>query len=127
MVKTFGEGTAVTRVPEGGFARWDVFDEFADLRHKFDELFSRRFGYTPLSRRLPNEQYAYEPVIDMYETDTSVELFAAIPGFVPELIKVEALPESISIEGERKALYNEAAVPVRQGWVALPVTFCVSY
>ena len=64
MVKTFGEGTAVTRVPEGGFARWGVFDEFAELRHKMDELFSRSFGYTPLSRLLPNEPYVYEPIVD---------------------------------------------------------------
>ncbi len=127
MVKTFGEGTAVTRVPEGGFARWGVFDEFAELRHKMDELFSRSFGYTPLSRLLPNEPYVYEPIVDIYETENAVELFVGIPGFLPESIKVEALPESISIEGERKPLYNEKAIPVRQGWVAFPVSFCVNY
>lgn len=127
MVKNFGEGTAVARVPEGGLARWGVFDEFAELRHKMDELFSRAFGYTPLSRLLPNEPFVYEPIVDIYETDAAVEFYAAIPGFVPENIKVEATPESICIQGERKPLYSEKAIVIRQGWVAYPVNFCCDY
>ena len=127
MVKTVNEGTAVARVPEGGVARWGVFDEFAELRHRMDDLFTRAFGYTPLSRMLPNEPFVYEPIVDIYETEAAVELFVSIPGFVPENIKVEALPESITIVGERKPLYNEKAVPVRQGWVAAPVTFSVDF
>src|SRR5262245_16471114 len=85
-----------------GLPRWSPFEEFGELRHRFDDLFSRAFGYTPLSRLIPNEPMTFEPVIDLYETETNLELYVSLPGFKPEMINVNVTPTFVLISGERK-------------------------
>src|SRR5436305_368928 len=83
--------------------KWSPFEEFGDLRHRIDDLFARAFGYTPLSRMIPNEAMTFEPVVDMVETEKNLELFVALPGFTPEMINVNVTPSFVAIEGERKS------------------------
>ena len=107
MSRNYEPTTAVARRGEGGMTRWSPWEELTELRHRMDELFSRAFGYTPLSRLLPGEPMEWEPEVDLYETDTNVMAFTAIPGFEPKEIHIEATPETITITGERKAIYED--------------------
>jgi HSP20 family protein len=110
--------TALSRPSEAGLGSWSPWNDMADLRHRMDDLFSRAFGYTPLSRMIPGEGGAIEPAVDIYGTDETLLLFAELPGFGPDAISVEATPDTISIHGECKPLYpNEHGVVYRQGWV----------
>ena len=113
--------------PAEAVARWSPFDELTDLRHRMDELFTRAFGYTPLSRMFPTEPYTFEPPVDLFEKQDAFDAFVSIPGFTPEMIKVNATVDTLTIDGERKALYEENATPRRHGWVTGAGTFRVSY
>lgn len=98
--------TALTTRTEAGLTRLSPWDEFAVLRRQMDDLFSRAFGYTPLSRLIPENGFNYEPPLDIYTTDDKVVICAALPGFTSEQIEVEATSDTITIHGERKALYD---------------------
>lgn len=125
MIKT-NDAPMVPHVSEG-LTRWNPFDEFGELRHRFDDLFARAFGYTPLSRLIPNETMTFEPVIDMYETEKNVDLYVSLPGFKPEMINVNVTPNYVAVEGERKVFCEEKAVVRRQGWVSSACNFSVTY
>ena len=129
MTKTIESNVPVRPVFDvpGGMTRWNPAEELPLLRHRMEDLFSRAFGYTPLSRLLP-EPILYEPAVDIYEKTDVVELFAALPGFTVDMIKVEATPEYIVINGERKPLYEDKVPPIfRQGFVTTPWTFTVNF
>jgi HSP20 family protein len=121
------ETVPAVRPPETPLSRWHPFDEFNELWRRMEDLFSRSSGYTPLSRLLPGEPFTFEPTVDIFDKDDHVELIAAVPGFVPEDIKVEATPEYIMLQGERKSLHEDKAVPHRQRWASSAASFCVSY
>jgi|YelNatPaOPRAMG01_1025707.scaffolds.fasta_scaffold198997_2 HSP20 family protein len=129
MLRRNTHGTALTRRGEGALAPISPWEEIEDLRRHMDDLFSRVFGYTPLSRLIPSGP-AFEPAVDLYETDDKVMLYATLPGFSPDAIHVETTPDTVTIQGERKALFdseNQKAVAHRQGWVASEGSFSVSY
>lgn len=107
MGKNMEAATPVVRRSEGGLARWSPWDEFAELRHRMDDLFSQAFGYTPLSRLIPTETMEFEPAVDIYEVNDKVLVFASIPGFEPKQINLEVTPETITFTGERKAIYED--------------------
>lgn len=95
---------------------WSPVREFTDLRRQMDDLFSRAFGYTPLSSIIPNWTGAFQPEPDIYETEDQVLVFCPLPGFEPGEIDVQATDNGITIKGERKALYeNEHARQHRYG------------
>jgi HSP20 family protein len=121
------ETVPAVRPPETPLSRWHPFDEFNELWRRMEDLFSRSSGYTPLSRLIPGETFTFEPTVDIFEKDDQVELIAAVPGFVPENIKVEATPEYIMIQGERESLHEEKATPHRQRWASAAANFCVNY
>ena len=127
MHKGMKEGAAIARPLEGSLSRWDPFEEFSELRNRMDDLFTRGFGTLPLSRALPTEPVSYEPEVDIYDTPTAIEFFAALPGFAPENIQVEVAPTFAVIQGERKPLYSEKAVAYRKAWVATPISFSAHY
>jgi HSP20 family protein len=121
------ETVPAVRPPETPLSRWHPFDEFNELWRRMEDLFSRNSGYTPLSRLIPGDPFTFEPTVDIFEKDGYVELIAAVPGFVPENIKVEATPEYILIQGERQNLHEEKGVPYRQRWASSAANFCVNY
>ena len=116
MIARHGEGTLAGR-SESALTRWSPWDEFTALRRQMDDLFSRSFGYTPLSHLLPSEPRMFEPDVDIYETDDQVRVFAAVPGYAPDQINVEATNNTLTIQGQRKPLYeDENAKAHRQSW-----------
>ena len=110
--------TSLARAGDPGMSAWSPWNEMTDFRHRFDDLISRAFGYTPLSRLLPSDMAGAEPAVDIYGTDDKILLFVALPGFGPDTINVEATRDTVTIHGECKPLYENAnAVVYRQGWV----------
>lgn len=128
MITTIESNVPVRPVFEtpGAVTRWNPIEEFPLFRHRMEDLFSRAFGYTPLSRLIPNEPFIYEPAVDIYEKTDVVELFAALPGFTVDMIKVEATPEYIVLIGERKPVYEDKVPIFRQGFVTAPWNFTLN-
>ena len=85
MVKNIGERITPTRPVEGRFFPWNPFEEFVTLNNRFNELFGRGYGYTPLARLLPGEN-VYEPMVDVIYTEQNIEFYVALPGFTTEMI-----------------------------------------
>src|SRR5437588_12734830 len=108
MVTASPEAFTFSRPVEGGISRWNPFDEFNVLRNRMDDFFAHGFGYTPLWRMLPNETFRFDPPVEIFETKAGVELYLAVPGFVPADIHVECVADSITIYGERKPLVGES-------------------
>lgn len=128
MFRRNAQSTALAHRQEGGLARWSPWQEMDRIRQEMDDLFSRAFGYTPLSRLIPSEPAAFEPAVDIYETDDKVLVFAALPGVAPDAIHVEATADTVNIQGERQPLYtDEKAVTHRQSWLSGSGAFSVSY
>lgn len=129
MVTNTGETATAISVPKAteGVTRWSPLEELSDLRHRMEDLFARAFGYTPLSRLLPSEPYTFDPPMDVFEKENAFDAFVSIPGFTPEMINVHASSDTLTVEGERKALYEEKATPQRHGWVTGAGSFRISY
>jgi len=109
------QANALAPRSETGLTRWNYRDEFAEMRRYMDDLFSRAFGYTPLSRLIPENGFNEEPPVDIYTTDDKVMVHTALPGYTPEAIEVEATTNTLTIQGERKARYDtDKVVPERQ-------------
>src|SRR5690348_10909317 len=90
-------GTTLATRNEGTVARWNPWSEMTELRQRMDDLFGRAFGYTPLSRLIPAEWPADEPDIDVHEDETKFEVLAALPGYKPDQIQVEATDNSLMV------------------------------
>jgi HSP20 family protein len=114
MGKTNESSTAVARRPESGITRFSPWEELTELRHRMDDLFARAFGYTPLSRLIPGEVVEFEPQVDIHENEDQILAFASIPGFEAKQINVETAPESLTITGEREALYDDEKAMVHR-------------
>jgi HSP20 family protein len=128
MAEKTEQAGALQRRPEQAVTRWSPWNDLETARRQMDDLISRAFGYTPLSRMFPAEALANEPDIDLFETDESVKLFASLPGYSPDTIKVEATGDSVCIEGERRALFeDDKATMHRQGRTSGSSRFCASY
>ena len=125
MVTNTGERITVNRPIEGKFIPWNPIDEFVTLNNRFQDLFGRGFGYTPLPRMLPN--VGFEPQVDCVYMDKNIELYVALPGFTVDCINVEAMPEAVVISGERKPLYTLPKEQFVEGWAGTTCTFRVTY
>jgi HSP20 family protein len=59
---------------------------------------------------------------------SEIVVFAALPGYAPDSINVEATAEQLTISGERKPLYEDQNAALhRQNWVSGAGRFQVSY
>jgi HSP20 family protein len=117
MAQKNPQNTALTRREEGGLGPWNPWNQMAELHRQMDELFSRTFGYTPLSRMIPSTSEMWEPDVDIYETGDKVQVFAALPGYAPDQIHVESTSDSIRIWGERKPFQeDEKVIAHRRSW-----------
>ena len=126
MVKNTGERIAPIRPTEGKFVTRSPIEDFLTLNNRFNELFGHGFGYTPLARMLPGTM-AFEPMVDIVYTDLNVEFYIALPGFTLETITVEAVPDAITVSGERKPLYVLPNERIAEGWAGTPINFKVEY
>lgn len=118
----------MTRREGGALAPWNPWSELTELRQRMDDLFSRSFGYTPLSRFIPAEMQMEEPEVDIHESDTALQVLCSLPGYTPDQIKVEATGDSFTIQGERKALFDDdKAITHRNSGVSGSSRFYFSY
>ena len=85
-----------------------------------DDVFSRAFGYTPLSTIIPNQLgTSFQPEADIYETNEKVILVCPLPGFETNQIEVQATEQSITITAERKSQVGDENVrPYRLGYLS---------
>jgi len=122
------QGTNLARRGETGVSRWSPWSELNEVRRQMDDLFSRAFGYTPLSHLIPGETGGYEPDVDIFETEDKVMVYCALPGYTPNDINVEATNDTITIRGERKPFTeHEKARHYRKGWVSGFNQFSATY
>ena len=128
MAEKSAQNTSLARTgstPSAGMTRWSPWDEFSSLRRQMDDFFTRAFGYTPLSQMIPSDLRGGEPDIDVHETPDKVLVFAALPGYSPDQIDVEATTDSIRISGERSALHDDSEGRGRTGRVTSSSRFNV--
>ncbi|HIC93666.1 MAG TPA: Hsp20/alpha crystallin family protein [Anaerolineae bacterium] len=84
--------------------RWEPFEELISLREAMDRLFEESF-VRPWSL-WPSLWEGTVPV-DMYETEDSVVVTAAVPGVKPEDIDITVTGDTLTIKGEVKAEREE--------------------
>ena len=75
------------------------------LHDELDRLFEDAFGHWPLSNwpaATPALSGAFNPQIDVAETDTAYELTADLPGLTDEDIQVELADNVLTLKGEKK-------------------------
>lgn len=124
MTRNNDQTTTLTRRTAGVPAPWNPMEELNTLRRQMDDLFTRSFGYTPLSQLIPADGYTFEPPCEIHDLADKIQIFAAIPGFKPEEIKIEATDNQVKITGERKALTQETPEGGR-GWLSRESAFTV--
>lgn len=79
--------------------RWEPFRELLSLRNAMDRLFEDSFVRPS---RLWTELGARDLPLDMYQTDESVVVKAALPGVKPENVDISITGEVLTIRGEYK-------------------------
>ena len=122
------QSTSLARRGESGLSPWSPWNAIEDMHRQMDDLFGHAFGFTPLSQLIPSETGSFEPAVDLYETDNELRLSAALPGFAPENIQVEATGSTVTIQGQRESLpQDEKAVTHRRSWMSSASNFSVSY
>ncbi|HHQ41513.1 MAG TPA: Hsp20/alpha crystallin family protein [Chromatiales bacterium] len=57
---------------------------------------------------------AWEPPVDVYETEEAVWIVAALPGVPPERVQVEAEPGAVVIRGERRLPADARTAVIRR-------------
>ncbi|MDO8585410.1 MAG: Hsp20/alpha crystallin family protein [Armatimonadota bacterium] len=94
------ESSLARKSAETGISRFDPWVELEQMRSRMDELFSKVFGYTPLSKLISPP--AFEPAVDLCESPDSVLVTAYVPGLTKDDIDLNVTPDSITISGEWK-------------------------
>jgi HSP20 family protein len=81
-----------------GLARWDPFAELADLRTRFDRVF------TEVADR---REHAWTPAIDLVRDNGNLVLRADIPGITPDEVKIEIENDVLTVSGEHEERKEE--------------------
>ena len=105
MITKNPEVTPMTRRGEFPVAFKYPWSDFQEMRRGMDDLFSRYFGYTPLSHLIPDEAVAFEPMVEIYETSEELLFFIAVPGFELKNIEVNVNADVLHVHGVRKPWY----------------------
>ena len=112
MFRRGSTGTSLARRGEQAPSVWNPWDLMNDMQRRMDEIFGRSFGFTPAMRWPVIERL--DPAVDVFETDDKVIAFAALPGYAPDNIRVEATTDTLSIQGERNALFEDEKATVHR-------------
>lgn len=78
---------------------------FRELEEEMDRLWeeaNRLFPTRLTWRRVPGEETAWAPTMDMYEKEDSYILRFELPGVKPEDVDISMSGDTLSIKGERK-------------------------
>jgi HSP20 family protein len=81
--------------------RWDPFRDLLSLQDRMNRLFEESMT----SNKVFEEALTtgvWSPVVDIYETDTSVILKAELPGMTKDDIAIEINENNLVLKGERK-------------------------
>src|SRR2546430_10558515 len=91
--RDFGNIGERKELPMSDLIRWEPVRETMTLReamdHLFDDAFTRPFG----SRN-------GTPAIDLYQTDDSVVVKAALPGIKPDEVQLSVSGDVLTLKGE---------------------------
>jgi HSP20 family protein len=83
--------------------RWDPFDDLASLRESMDKLFEEFFSRRPRGTAVS----AWQPAVELYETDTEVVVRAELPGVDPKNVDITVTEDTLTIKGEARAEQEE--------------------
>lgn len=82
--------------------RWDPFREVLSLREAMDRLFEESF-VRPFRGWPARTETEVAVPLDMYETDDSLVVSAAVPGLKPEDVDITISGNVLTIKGEFQA------------------------
>ncbi len=80
--------------------RWDPFEDVGTLRRTMDRLFDDFFSTRRPSQDLA--EMAWEPAIEMYETEHEVVVRAEMPNIDPKQVDITVTNDAITLKGETK-------------------------
>ena len=83
--------------------RWDPFDDLASLRESMDKLFEEFFSRRPRGAAVT----AWQPAVELYETDTEVVVRAELPGVDPKDVDITVTEDTLTIKGEARTEQEE--------------------
>lgn len=78
---------------------WKSFGEISRLRREMDDLFSRIFGETSVSKIGITK---WQPLVDISETDTHLVVKAELPGIDAKDVDVSITGNQLTIKGEKQ-------------------------
>jgi len=81
-------------------AKWTPLTQMTTFQNRFDRLFNEAFGAFA-GERQPGAPTAWNPVVDIYETDDAVVIKADLPGVGKEGISIDVKDRVLTIRGER--------------------------
>ena len=84
----------------GNLIRWEPFRDLTDFRGAMDRAFYR--GFTRPWRVVRWEPAEAQLPIDLYETDDTVAVTAALPGVKADDVHVSVIGNTLTIKGETK-------------------------
>jgi HSP20 family protein len=87
--------------PTRGITPWSPFRGLEEMERSFDEVFGRSL-LPSIWRRLPAEQMAWAPAIDVFEKGDNLVVKAEIPGMKEDDIHVSVENDMLNIRGEKK-------------------------
>ena len=88
--------------PSRGLIPWQPFRAMEEMERRFDEMFGR--GFLPSGwRRLPLEERAWAPALDVFEKDDKFVVKAELPGMKEKDIDVSVMGNMLVIRGEKKS------------------------
>ena len=82
--------------------RWDPFRNVTALQERINRLFDDAFPGTNLSEE---DNYSWQPAVDIFDTDKSIIIFMDLPGISKENIIVDIKGNRLTIKGERNPVH----------------------
>lgn len=81
--------------------RLEPFGDVQKMRREVDRLLEDIFTLRPMHALVPLEM-AWEPSVEMFETDTEVVVKAALPDIDPKQVEITVTNDAITFKGETK-------------------------
>jgi HSP20 family protein len=83
--------------------RFDPFEEMGTLRRAMDRMLEDFFtGRRPLNGPAGQGVLAWEPAVEMYETDGEVVVKAELPNIDPKQVDITVTNDAITVKGETR-------------------------
>src|SRR5947199_4951281 len=83
--------------------RWDPFDDLASLRESMDKLFEDFFTRRPRGEAAT----AWQPAVEMFETDSDIVVRAELPGIDPKHVEITVTDDTLTLKGEAKTEHED--------------------